>query len=217
MKSFNGIALGIVIGSLFMSGCTGIDRWWQREHALMPLKEQYWNGELSYHEYREKKEALVASLEATDYMTMTEYKKALREAKDSKTTQRQKVKMDNAEDAEIILKQDDARIEKMEQAPTTSAEVEGDAKAMEAEMAPTNAEINAQMLSNSIKRNSAPSAPQPMVEYTAPEVVVESTAPVVEVEEYVTDSADIRWTKNSDGTVTYQDTEDDELKEQEVK
>lgn len=208
MKSFNGIALGIVISSLLLSGCKGVDNWWKREHALKPLKEQYWNGELSWTEYRAKKEALIDDLERRDYRTPEEHAKVVREKLDSHAVNVQAEAMAEKEDDEIVLRQDEAMIADTEKIPTTKAEVIADARAENDSEAPTEDEIDYNMLSRSVEGSNRPRAAA-----TAP-----TTRPVTTSgEETITDSKDIRWKKSHDGTIIYEDPKKDELPKQVIR
>jgi len=240
MKSFNRIALGTLFASLFLlSGCEGVDRWAKREQALKPLKEQYYNGELSWNEYRVKKQALIADMERTDYMTPYEHKQALREAIDSHNTNLQYKRKANEEDSEITLKQDEAMIKDSEMAPTSEADVEGMARAEEATEAPSNDMVRAQadidygMLSRSIKSDSTPrnsgitlSSPPREAQPTttpapatvpAPAVAPATAASSSSSNEMVTDSDAVKWKKDHDGTIIYEDPTKDALPEQQVK
>lgn len=217
MKSFNRIALGLIAGSLLVSGCQSVDHWWKREHALMPLKEQYWNGELSYAEYRDRKQALIADMEATDYKTPAEYKQQLRDAIDNHHANKQKAAMDAKEDAAVILEQDNAMIQSTTMAPTTKAEVQGDARAMEDEMAPTNSEIDYGLLSRGIKKADSSTTPvAPVTPVAEPSRAMESAPVTSSGQEMITDSDQVKWTKDGD-QVIYEDPKSDELAEQEIK
>lgn len=232
MKSFNGIALGLGLGALFLSGCQGVNEWWAREHALKPLKEQYWNGELSWNEYRDKKEALIADLEQNGYSDQGDITASLREAIDNHHTNREAAaRSEKAEDA-IILKQDEAMIQDSEQMPTTESQVEGMAAAETATEAPTHEmleeqqEIDFGMLSRSIKNNSDSAAsstvaPAPAAEPAAMPMGeparAQEAAPVPTTgQEVVTDSTQVKWKKQADGTVIYEDPTADALEEQVV-
>jgi len=192
MKKINGLILGTLLATLFVfSGCETVDHWWKREHALKPLKEQYWNGELTWNEYRAKKEALIADLEVRGYQTRPEMDEALREqGADVHTENAQAAKKREEASDEVVLRQDEAMIR--------DTETEDFERKQAEEMATVQPAASTEP------------AIKPM--QTAPV----TSAPSASVRENVTDSNAVNWTRNPDGTVTYRDQNAVALPEQRV-
>ncbi|GHC11374.1 hypothetical protein [Cerasicoccus arenae] len=214
MKSFHGIAFGILLTALCFSGCTGVNNWWKREHALKPLKEQYWNGELSWPEYREKKKALIAQLERTGYKTPDDMAIALREAKGDTHTvnaSAEKYTEEKSDAAQLVV--DNKMIKEYEETVIDIPPPPPPPPAAKA------GAIDYGMLSRSMKSSSGSSRDTGIVLKPAPAptpVPVTAPAPAPGVE-MITDSNDIKWTKDRDGVVTYQNPRDDELRRPVIK
>ncbi|MGE9296372.1 MAG: hypothetical protein ACQKBV_08825 [Puniceicoccales bacterium] len=175
MKSFNVLISGTLLASLaFFSGCEGVNNWWKREHALKPLKEQYWNGELSWNEYREKKKVLVAELERRNYQTPAEIREAVRsQGADEHSENMQCEKAEACESDAAILAEDNKLIKDAE----TEAYVYDE---------PT-----------------APVTTQPTVVEAMPMAPDSPKTTVTSTVESVTDSKQVNWVRNPDGSITY--------------
>lgn len=126
----------LLIALALLSGCAGVDRWWKREHALMPLKEQYWSGDLSWPEYRDKKRAVIEELERHDYKTYPEIRQALAEKAADEHGGEPEVAPKKAASDEIILLADEKMIHESETAEGAEAAAAQEIAAAR-EMAPT--------------------------------------------------------------------------------
>ncbi|WP_269540766.1 hypothetical protein [Cerasicoccus fimbriatus] len=198
MNSFYGITLGVLAGSLFLSGCKGVNNWFEREHELMPLKEQYFNGELSWNEYREKKELLLEDLERREYHEkLKDKREAERMANDTHTVNHMVEEKTEKEVNDAVLAEDNAIIyEKPE--PVVSPEPESQSADA----------IDMGLLSRSIKTKDTPKTGRDTG------IVLTSEPTVAPGEELITDSKDVKWTKGKDGVVTYEDPKGAEMVEQ---
>ncbi|WP_309397775.1 hypothetical protein [Cerasicoccus maritimus] len=196
MNSFNGITLGVLAGSLLFTGCA-LNNYMEKEHALKPLKEQLFSGEITRREYRDKKELLLQDYERKkDAMGMAARRDALRPVEDVHTVEPiLEEKAEKADDAAIM-----AEDEKIIEEPPMEA-VEPTKPMVEEPTKPTGT-IDYGLLSRSIKAKDTPAASA-------------TTEPVmVGGEELVTDSKDVKWTKGSDGKVIYEDPRGAEMVEQ---
>jgi len=179
MNKNHGLILGTLIALLVLfSGCEGVDNWWKREHALKPLKERYWNGELSWNEYRSEKKALIAELERRNYQTPGEVAEAKAEAlrnqaadEHSESGLAESIRSTTSDD--ILLEQDEAMIKQTETAAFVYDEPAAPARA------PTYAPASAPASSNTTVPGSATSG------------------------EMITDGRDLGWVRNPDGSITY--------------
>ncbi|WP_309383570.1 hypothetical protein [Cerasicoccus frondis] len=195
MNSFNGITLGILAGSLLFAGCKGVSNWAEKEHELKPLKEQYFNGELSWSEYRQKKRVLVEDIERRQYRaTMDERREALRAAQDSHT-------VSHVEEAQLEKIMDEETLAADNQMLKEDLESPAPAPAKPA----ASSSIDYGLLSRSIKSKDSSTA------------AAASTPTIASGEELITDSKDIKWTKDKDGVVTYEDPKGAAMVEQVIK
>ncbi|MEO0794847.1 MAG: hypothetical protein AAFX93_06785 [Verrucomicrobiota bacterium] len=212
MKSFNGLIFGSLLAALILqSGCGRVNDFFEREHALMPLKEQYFNGELDSREYRQKKKQLLEDMERAEARKKMEKRDAkIYHSEDSHTeTMMEQDKMQAESSAEIMKEDDEIMAEaEPEMAPEPYV-------APESYQVSPNITIDNAMLSRSIEQQKmgVTSSPAPV----APVQPVQpmQTAPVTSGgQEMISDSHDIRWKKDHDGAIIYEDKSVDELDKQ---